>query len=179
MVLLEDQHGPQTHSALTATTNVDTNALALDKELVTLRSIPGNKCTLALTTQVLQVLRVLLSQTLEASKEVGASGSCVLDERQALDFLDDAAEDEGTGWVTHPGVELAVGLVGTQGGVTVIVTGGLSLLREGDHVRRGLEVPVVVGPELSSGTDTSLDLVDDEEDVVALGDLTETLEERG
>lgn len=96
-----------------------------------------------------------------------------------LNLLDDGAEKDGAGWVTHPGVELAVGLVGAQLGVTEVVAGSLGLLGEGDHVGRRGEVPVVVGPELASGTDASLHLVDDQEHAVLLGDLAQTTEEGG
>jgi hypothetical protein len=179
MMLLEDQHRPQADCVLSATTDVDTNALALDKELVTLGSIPSNKSTLALATQVLQVLGVLLREALKARVEVITSRGCVLNQRQTLNFLDDTTEDESARGVTHPGVELAVGLVGTQGRVAEVVTGSLSLLREGNHIGRSLKVPVVVGPEFTGGTNAGLDLVDDEEDIVALSDFTETAEEGG
>lgn len=177
MVLLEDQHGPEADGALAAATNVDTNALGLDQELVTLGRVPGNEGSLALTTQVLQVLGVLLGETLQAGEEVVAGGSSVLHQVQALNLLDDTTEDQSTGRVTHPGVELTVRLVGTQGRVAVVVTGGLGLLGEGHHVGGSLQVPVVVGPELAGGTHTSLHLINNEEDVVALGDLTQATEE--
>ena len=179
MVLLEDQHGTQTDSRGATATDVDTEGLGLGSELVTLGGVPGDEGTVVLTTEVLEVLGVLLGQTGETGVEVVTGGAGVLDEVETLDLLDDSAEDQGTGWVTHPGVELAVGLVGAQGGVAVVVTGGLGLLGEGDHVRGRGQVPVVVGPELTGGTDTGLHLVDDEEDVGALGDVAETLEEGG
>lgn len=179
VVVLEDKHGPQPNSTLSASTNVDTNTLSLSQDLVPLRRVPSDEGTLALTTQVLEVLGVLLRQTLETSVQVSTGSSGVLNQTQTLDLLDDAAEDQCTGRVTHPGVELAVGLVGAQGGVAVVVTGRLGLLGEGDHVRRGVEVPVVVGPELSCGSDTGLDFVDNEEDIGALGDVAQSLEESG
>lgn len=179
VVLLEDQHGTQTNSLSTTATNVDTNGLGLGQDLVTLGGVPGNEGTLALTTQVLEVLGVLLGEALEASVQVVTSDTGVLDETQAVDLLDDATEDQGTGRVTHPGVELAVRLVGAQSRVAEVVTGSLGLLGEGDHVGGSLQVPVVVGPELTGGTDTGLHLVDDEEDVVALGDLAQATEEGG
>ena len=76
-------------------------------------------------------------------------------------------------------VELTVGLVGSELRVTVEVASSLGLLGEGDHVRRVLEVPVVVSPELSGGTDTSLNLVDNHENVVLAGDGTKAPEEGG
>lgn len=179
MVLLEDQHGTQTDSRGTTATDVDTEGLGLGSELVALGGVPGDEGTVVLTTEVLEVLGVLLGQTGETGVEVVTGGAGVLDEVETLDLLDDSAEDQGAGWVAHPGVELAVGLVGAQGGVAVVVAGGLGLLGEGDHVRGRGQVPVVVGPELTGGTDTGLHLVDDEEDVGALGDVAETLEEGG
>lgn len=177
VMFLEDEHGAQANSAHATATDVDTDTLGLGKELVALGGVPGDEGTLALAAKVLQMLGVLLGQTLQTSEEVVSGGGGVLDEVQTLDFLDDAAEDEGTGWVTHPGVELAVRLVGAQSGVTVVVACGLSLLREGHNVRRSLEVPVIVGPELAGGTDTGLHLVDDEEHIVALSDVAQALEE--
>lgn len=96
-----------------------------------------------------------------------------------LNLLDDGAEEDGAGWVTHPGVELAVGLVGAQLGVTEVVAGSLGLLGEGDHVGGRGEVPVVVGPELAGGADAGLHLVDNQEDAVLLGDLAQAAEEGG
>jgi len=179
MVLLEDKHGAQANGSNTAATDVNTDGLGLGDKLVTLGSVPGNEGTLALTTQVLEVPGVLLSQALETGVQVVTGDASVLNETQALDLLDDTAVDQGAGGVTHPGVELAVRLVGAQGRVAIVVTGSLSLLGEGNHVRGSLQVPVVVGPELSGGTDTGLHLVDDEEHVGALGDLAQTLEESG
>ena len=179
MVVLEDQHRPQANSALATASNVDANALGLAHKLVTLGSVPGDEGTLALTTQVLEMLGVLLRKTLEARVQISTSGRSVLNQTKTLNLLNDATEDQSTGGVTHPGVELTVRLVGTQGGVSIVVTGRLSLLGEGDHVRRGLEVPVVVGPELSGGTNTSLHLIHNEEHIVALSDFPQALEESG
>ena len=179
MVVLEDQHRPQANSALATASNVDANALGLAHKLVTLGSVPGDEGTLALTTQVLEMLGVLLRKTLEARVQISTSGRSVLNQTKTLNLLNDATEDQSTGGVTHPGVELTVRLVGTQGGVSIVVTGRLSLLGEGDHVRRGLEVPVVVGPELSGGTNTGLHLIHNEEHIVALSDFPQALEESG
>ena len=82
-------------------------------------------------------------------------------------------------WMLDLRVELTVGLVGPELRVTVEVASGLGFLRKGDHVRRVLEVPVVVSPELASGTDTSLNLINNHENVVLAGDGTEASEEGG
>lgn len=179
VMVLEDKHRPQSNSTLSASTYVDTNILSLSQDLIPLRRVPSNEGTLTLTTQVLEMLGVLLRKTLKTGVQISTSSSGVFNQTQTLDLLDDTAEDQSAGRVTHPGVKLAVGLVGAQGGVAIIVTGRLGLLGEGDHVRRGVEVPVVVGPELSGCTDTGLDFVDNEEDVGALGDVAQALEEGG
>jgi len=76
-------------------------------------------------------------------------------------------------------VELTVGLVGPELRVTVEVASSLCLLGESDHVRRVLEVPVVVSPEFAGGTNTSLNLINNHEDVVLAGYGTEASEEGG
>lgn len=179
MRLLKDQHGSEADGVGTAAANVDTKLLGLDEELVALGVVKGDESTLALAAEVLEVLRVLLGELLDLAIEVVSDLGGLLDEVVALDLLDDGAEEDGAGRVAHPGVELAVGLVGAELGVSKVVASGLSLLGEGDHVRGSGKVPVVVGPELASGTDTSLDLVDDQENVVLLGELTQTTEKGG
>lgn len=179
MVLLEDKHGPQPDGGGTAATNVDTDTLGVLEDLVAARTVPGDEGALALATEVLDLVGVLLGEALEAGVQVVAGLGGVLDQVEALDLVDDAAEEQGAGGVTHPGVELAIRLVGPQFVVAEVVTSGLGLLGEGDHVGRGLEVPVLVSPELAGGTDTGLNLVNDHEDVVALGDLTQATEELG
>lgn len=178
MVLLECQHGAEADGASTAATNVDTMLLGLNEKLVTLGAVEGDEGTLALATEVLEVLGVLGSETLNLAVEVVTDAGGVVDEVEALDLLDDGAEDEAASRVTDPGVELTVRLVGAQS-IGVVVTGSLGLLGEGDHVRSVLEVPVFVGPELAGGADAGLNLVDDEESVVLAGDGAELLEELG
>lgn len=172
MVLLERQHGAQTHGARTAAANVDAKLLCLCEELVALGVVKGDEGALALAAQVLEVLGVFLLQALELGVEVVADLCRVVDEVEALNLADDGAEEQGADGVAHPGVELAVGLVGPQGRVAVVEAGGLGLLGEGDNVRGVLQVPVVVGPELAGGADARLDLIDDEQHVVLLGQLT-------
>ena len=101
------------------------------------------------------------------------------DEIEPADLLDDGAEEEGAGGVAHPGVELAVRLIGAEGGVAEVVACGLGFFGEGDHVGRVGQVPVVVRPEGAGGADAGLDFVDDEEDVVFLGQSAEGAEEGG
>lgn len=79
MVLLEDQHRTQTDSGSATATDVDTEGLGLGDELVTLGGVPGNESTLVLTTEVLEVLGVLLGETGEATEEVVTSDTGVLD----------------------------------------------------------------------------------------------------
>jgi hypothetical protein len=74
-------------------------------------------------------------------------------------------------------VELTVCLVGAELWVAVVVTSSLSLLGESNHIRWVLKTPVIVSPEFASGTDTSLDLINDHEDIVLAGDGAEAPEE--
>ena len=103
----------------------------------------------------------------------------MLDQVKALDLVNDATEQDRAGWVAHPRVELAIRLVRAQRGVTVVVSRSLGLLGERDHVGWRGQVPVLMGPELAGGADAGLDLVDDEEDVVLGGQLSEAAEEGG
>lgn len=179
VMLLERQHGTQTHGARTAAANVDAKLLCLCEELVALGVVKGDKGALALAAQVLEVVGVLALQALELGEEVVADLCGVVDEVEALNLADDGAEEQGAHGVAHPGVELAVGLVGPQGRVAVVEAGGLGLFGKGDNVRGVLQVPVVVGPELAGGADARLDLVDDEEHVVLPGQLAQAAEEVG
>lgn len=54
---------------------------------------------------------------------------------------------------------------------------GLGLSWRGYHVRWGGQVLVLVYPEFPGSTNTSLDLVDDENDVVLDSNVTKALEE--
>ncbi|KZL84320.1 hypothetical protein CI238_13243, partial [Colletotrichum incanum] len=179
VVLLEDKHRPQAHGALAGAANVDAQTLGLLQKLVAAGVVKGDEGALALAAQVGELARVLGRQALELAEKVVADAGRVLDEAEALDLLDDGAEEDGARRVAHPGVELAVGLVGAELRVAEVVAGRLGLLGEGDHVGRRGEVPVLVGPELAGGADAGLDLVDDEEDVVLLGHLAEAAEEGG
>jgi hypothetical protein len=100
VLLLKDQHGPQPHGALARATDVDTDTLRLLQHLVPAWRVPRDECALALATQVLDLARVLLGQSGEAGVEVVTGGGSVLDKVQAVDFVDDGAEEEGTGGVT-------------------------------------------------------------------------------
>lgn len=179
VVLLESQHGTQTDGGDTAAANVDAKLLGLGEELVTFGAVKGDESALALAAEVLEVVGVLGGELLNLAVEVVADAGGVVDEVEALHLLNDGTEDEAASRVTHPGVELAVGLVGAQVLGGVVVAGGLSLLGEGDHVGRVLEIPVLVRPELASGANAGLDLVGNEEDVVLAGEGAELLEELG
>lgn len=179
MVLLEDEHRTKSDSAGATSTNVDTESLGLGEELITTGVVKGDKGALALAAEVLELLGVALGEALELGKEVVADAGGVGDEVETLNLLVDGAEEDGADGVAHPGVELAVGLVGPQQRVAKVVAGGLGLLGEGDHVRGVGEVPVLVGPEPAGGADAGLDLVDDEEDVVLLGEGAQLAEEVG
>lgn len=96
---------------------------------------------------------------------------------ESLDLVDDGFEEQSLGGVAHPGVELAVGFVGSKGGIAKVVSGRLGFLGEGDHVWRFAQMPVFVRPEFAGRADACLDFVDDEYDVVAFCDFAETVEE--
>lgn len=177
VVLLEGKHGAKSNSIGTAATNVDTEGLGLDKELVTLGVVECNEGTLALAAQVLEVFGILASEALKLAIQVVTDLGGVVHEVEALDFANYAAEEQGFGWVTHPGVELTVRLVGTQFLGAVVITSSLSLFGEGNHVGRVLEVPVLVSPEFAGGANTSLNLVDNQENIVLAGQSAQLLEE--
>lgn len=179
MVLLEGEHGAQAHGAGAAAADVDAEGLGLLEEFVAVGVVEGDEGALALAAQVGELAGVFLGEPLELTEEVVADLGGVLDEAEALDLVDDAAEEQGARGVAHPRVELAVGLVGAQGRVAEVVAGGLGLLAEGHHVRGRGQVPVLVGPELAGGADAGLHLVDDEEHAVLLGDLAQAAEEGG
>lgn len=102
MLLLEDQHGPEANSLGTRATDVDADGLGLLQDLVTLRRVPGDEGTLALATEVLDLLGELGGKALEAGVEVSTSLGGVLDEVLALDLGKDGAEEDGTSGVTEP-----------------------------------------------------------------------------
>jgi len=150
--------------------------LCLLQHLIPPHIVKRDKRALALTPEVLNLLWVALAQALQAGVEVVAGSSGAVDEIEAVNFLDDGAEEDSAGRVAHPRVELAVGLVGPQRVVAKVVSGRLGLFRKRDHVRRGGEIPVLVGPELARGADAGLDFVDNEHDVVLLCDFAESAE---
>lgn len=102
MLLLEDQHRPETDSSRARATEVDANALGLLQHLVSARAVPRDEGALALATQIHNLLGVLLGKALEARVEVVAGLGGVLDEVLALDLVDDGAEEDGAGWVAEP-----------------------------------------------------------------------------
>lgn len=134
---------------------------------------------MALTPQVLDLVRVLLSQAIQSIVQVLPHPRRVLHQLQSLNLLDDGPEKDGPGRIAHPGVELTIRLVRPQLGVAKVEAGRLRLLGEGHHVRRGGQIPMVVGPELAGRAHARLDLVDDEQDVVSPGDGAQAAEEGG
>lgn len=179
MSLIKDQHRTQPHSLLSRTSNINSHRLGLLQERIALRAIKRNERSLSLASQVVKLPWVLRRQLLNAGIQVLSRLGGVLDQTKALDLVNDATEQDRARWVAHPCVELAVRLVRAQRGVTVVVTRGLGLLGECDHVGWRGEVPVLVGPELASSADTSLYLVDDEENVVLCGKFAQAAEEGG
>lgn len=179
MTLLKDEHRPQSNGRISASSHVHTAGLGLLDDRVSSRAIPSQEGTSVLASQVVDLVGVFLRELLQLSVEVLSDLGCVLDKAESVNLAVDASEEQSPRGVTHPGVELSVGLVGPQGGIAEEVASGLGLLGEGHHVGRCLEVPVLMRPELARGSNTSLDLVDNHEDVLALGDLAKALEEGG
>ena len=179
MVLLENEHRPQPNRRRARSANIDTDRFRLAQHIITARGIPREEGALPLTTQVAHLARILLLQRLELRVEIVARGSRVLDEVQPLDLLDDGAEQDGAGRVAHPGVELAVRLVGSQLVVAEVVARGLGLFAERHHIRRVGEAPVLVRPELARCAHAGLHLVDDQKDVVLASESAQTFEEVG
>ena len=177
MLFLENQHGPQPDRPLSTPTNIDTLALCLFQHLIPSHIIKRNKSALTLSSQILNLLGEPLTQPLETVKEVVTNGSSAIDKIHAFDFLNDGTEEDRARRITHPSVELTVRLVGTEIVVAKVITSCLRLLGKGNHVRWRAQTPVFVGPEFPSCTDTGLHFVDDEEDVVFLGDFAEAAEE--
>src|SRR3569833_19915 len=166
MLLFKDEHGPEADGAGAAAADVDAERLGPLEEVVATGIVEGDEGSHALASQVLELGRVAGGEALELGEEVVADLGGAADEVAVHDLVDDGAEEQGAGGVAHPRVELAVGLVGAQLGVAVVVAGGLGLLGEGDHVRGLGQIPVLVRPEAAGGADARLDLVDDEEHAV-------------
>ncbi len=167
MMPLENQHRPQPNRPLPTPPNIHSLPLGLLQKLVPPRAIPRNKRALSLSSQILNFMWVLLRQSLQPTVQILAHLRCILDQVEALDFLDDSSEEDGARGVAHPGVELAVRLVGAEIGVAKVVAGGLGFLGEGDHIWGLGHVPMLMSPEFAGGADAGLDFVDDEENIVA------------
>ena len=112
------------------------------------------------------MLRILLGQCLNLAIQVITHASSVVHKIQSLNLLNDSTEDQAARRVTKPRVKLSVSLVRSQRLRGIVVARRLGLLGERHHVRRILEVPVLVGPEFARGANTSLYFIGDEEDVV-------------
>jgi hypothetical protein len=178
VLLVEDEHGSETNSVLAAGTDVDSDVAHRADEASGILGVEGDKSTLVLSSEVLDVLGILSSEVLKLGIQLATDASSLLNQLLVKDLLDDSLAHDDTGWVTNPGVELTVGLVRDKHLVSEEVASSLGLLGEGDHVRRRAQVPVVVAPEGTGGTETGLDLIGDEDTAVLLSDVTETLEER-
>ena len=115
--------------------------------------IRDSECALAFAAQILYFMRILLGKAGEKRVEVGADGRSVGD-KGVIGYVGCyGAEEEGAGWVAHPGVELAcertlagrqhqfdggrtIGFVRTKFGVAEVVACGLGFLAERHEVRR-------------------------------------------
>ena len=177
MPLLENQHRPQSHRALSAPTDIDSELLGPRQKLVSAGIIKRDKCSLALPAQIRKLAGVLLPELLQLAIQILAHFGGMFHEPQPLDLANDGFEQKRTRRVAHPRVELSVGLVWSQLRVPKVITRRLRLLGKGNHVGRILQVPVVVRPELARGADARLDFVDDHQHVVLLGDGAQAAEE--
>jgi len=105
VLLLEDQHGPETDCLSTRATDVDADSLGLLQDLIALRRVPGDEGALALATEVLDFLGELGSEALEAGVKVSTGLGGVLDEVLVLDLGENGTEEDCTGRVTEPATE--------------------------------------------------------------------------
>jgi len=107
MSLSEHQHRPQSHRSLSTAAHIDSDTLHQLQKLIPSWTIPRDECALAFTAQILDFAGVFLRKAGEKRVEVRTSGGGVRDEGMIGYVGGDGAEEEGAGWVAHPGVELA------------------------------------------------------------------------
>ena len=102
MLLLEDEHGSEADSLGTRATDVDADALRVLQDLVTSGRVPRDEGTLALATEVLNLLGEFGGKALETSVEVSTSLGGVLDQVLVLDLVENRAEEDGASRVAEP-----------------------------------------------------------------------------
>ena len=136
MMPLEDEHRTQADSSLSRATDIDAYALGLLEELVSARAVKSDERALPLATKVHNLMRVLGLQALEARVEILADLSRIVDQIESFNLFNDGAEEDGAGGVTHPSIELAEGLVGTELWVAEVVARCLGLFGECHNVGR-------------------------------------------
>ena len=117
MLSLKNEHRPQSHGPLTTTPDIDAQALRSLQKLIPSWAIPRDKRSPALSPQIPDLGRIPLRQALETAVEVIAHPRRIFDQVQAFDFADDGFEEDRAGGIAHPGVELTVGFVGSEGHV--------------------------------------------------------------
>lgn len=93
MMPLEDQHRPQSDCRSTTATDVDTQSLGLEQELITFGTVKCNESTLAFPSQILELMRIFIGQTFDTSIEIVTNRSRVLDQIQSLNLTDDSTEE--------------------------------------------------------------------------------------
>lgn len=108
MMSLEDQHRSQPDGPFARPTDVDPDPFHLLEDLIATRRVPRDEGALALTAKVLDLVREFLSQGRQLRVEVIARYGGVVDEVEALDLVDDGAEEESACRVAHPCVESCV-----------------------------------------------------------------------
>lgn len=107
-MFLKDEHRPQSHSSLAAAADIDTLSLGPLQKLVTARTVPGDEGTLTLASEIEDLVRKASGETFEAIVEIVADASSMADEVEAMDFVDNGAEEDGACGIAHPGIELAI-----------------------------------------------------------------------
>lgn len=176
-MFLKDQHRPQSDGPLPTPTDIDTKALRSLQEIVPPRAVPSKEGAFALATQIVDLTRISRCQPLQSRVQVFAGLRRVLDKIEPLDLMYDGAEQDRPCRIAHPSVELSIRLVRPQRRISKVETRGLRFLRKRDHVWRLGHIPVLVRPEFACGPNTSLHLIHNKHDIVALRDLAKTSEE--
>ena len=93
VLLVEDEHGSEADSVLAAGTDVDSDVAHGADEASRVLGVEGNEGTLILSSEVLNVLRVLGSEALNLSVQLGADTGGLLNKLLVKNLLDDSLAD--------------------------------------------------------------------------------------
>lgn len=122
----------------------------------------------AATTDVRDPVRTLLADFEQLAPEVVTGPVGVLHEVLVADDLVLAFHECRAHRISHPCVEVPVGELRPEL-IRVVEAARLRFLREGNEVRRRVQVPVLVRPELARASDARVHLVHDHVDAELLG----------